>query len=131
MNTWSLWLPYRSPPLSLNQRMHYMAEKRVKDDLKKTAWTLAKHHKLPRLRAITAELRWLKPDNRRADPDNMAPTLKPLLDGLVAAGVLADDNSDHVLRTSSKILLRRDRDLPGAHLILAIRDMSTLAVHDD
>lgn len=129
--TWSLWLPYRSPPLTLNQRIHHMAEHRIKGDLKKAAILLARSQKIPHLRAITAELRWLKADNRRADADNIAPTLKPLLDGLVAAGVLDDDNSDHVLRASTRVLLRRDRALSGAHLVLTIRDMSALAVTRD
>lgn len=130
MQTWSLWLPWRTPPLSLNQRFsHWAVEKRIKDQVKQAVIVLARQQKIPHLAAITAELVWLKPDNRRADADNIAPTLKPALDGLVAAGVLDDDDSDHVLRTSTKVLLRRDRETPGAHVLLKIRDMSALAVH--
>jgi len=35
-------------------------------------------------------------DKRRRDPDNYAATGKPLIDGLVAAGVLPDDDGKHV-----------------------------------
>lgn len=128
-DTWRIHLPYRTPPLTLNQRLHHMAEYRIKEAVKGATILLAKQARIPRLKAITAELVWLKGDNRQADADNIAPTLKPCLDGLVAAGVLVDDNSDHVLRTSTKVQLRRDVALPGAHLILSIRDMSALAVH--
>lgn len=129
METWSLYLPYRTPPLSLNQRFpHWGAEYRIKQQVKKAVVILARQNGIPPLKAITAELHWLKADNRRADADNIAPTLKPCLDGLVAAGVLPDDDSDHVLRTSTKVLLKRDRALPGAHVVLHIRDMSALAV---
>jgi crossover junction endodeoxyribonuclease RusA len=129
VQTWSLWLPWRTPPLTLNQRLHHMAEYRLKQQVKQAVILLARQQKIPHLAAISAELRWLKADNRKADSDNIAATLKPALDGLVAAGVLDDDDSDHVLRTSTKVLLRRDRELPGAHVVLHIRDLSGLAVH--
>lgn len=37
------------------------------------------------------------PDRRRHDFDNLVSALKPLLDGLVAAGVVADDSTDHIV----------------------------------
>lgn len=130
MRTWSLALPWRTPPLTLNRRLHHMAEHRIRQQVKHAATVLARVQRIPRLHAITAELVWLKADNRTADSDNIAPTLKPALDGLKAAGVLLDDNSDHVLRTSTRVVLRRDRaDHPGGHVILKIRDLSGLAVH--
>lgn len=38
-------------------------------------------------------------DRRRRDPDNAAASLKPVMDGLVAAGVLVDDDFRHVSLT--------------------------------
>jgi len=128
VRTWSLSLPYRRPPLNLNQRLHHMAEYRIKTQLKQDIILLARAHKIPRLAAVTAELVWFKGDNRVADSDNISPTLKPCLDGLVSAGVLPDDNSDHVLRTSTKVLLRRDHEHRGSFVVLYIRDLSGLAV---
>jgi len=128
-DTWSLWLPWRRPPLTFNQRTHHMVQYRLKQQVKQAVVLLARSQQIPHLSAITAELVWLKGDNRRADADNIAPTLKPALDGLVAAGVLDDDDSDHVLRTSTRVVLAREAPMPGAHLALKIRDMSDLAVH--
>ncbi|MGN7703499.1 hypothetical protein [Cellulosimicrobium sp. 22601] len=39
---------------------------------------------------VWAEFRF--PDNRRRDTPNLYPTIKPLIDGLVDAGVLVDDH---------------------------------------
>ena len=40
------------------------------------------------------------PTARKADPSNAAPTVKALLDGIVDAGVLGDDDHRHVPRVS-------------------------------
>ncbi|RLP12247.1 hypothetical protein [Propionibacterium australiense] len=47
----------------------------------------------------------------RADPTNAAPTTKALLDGLVQAGVLADDDS-HIVTFE---VFRRGPNLPRTH----------------
>ena len=128
-DTWVLSLPYRRPPLSLNSRLHHMVEHRLKGDLKAATILVAHGARIPKLRAVTAELVWFKGDNRRADADNIMPTLKPCLDGLVARGVLPDDDSTHVLRTSTRIVLKRDdpNAWRGPRLELRLRDMSALA----
>jgi crossover junction endodeoxyribonuclease RusA len=41
-------------------------------------------------------LHWQMPDRRRRDGDGAAPTLKVVLDALVAEGVLHDDSWIHV-----------------------------------
>lgn len=128
INVHTIVLPWRSPPLTLNQRMHYMAEYRMQQELKRAAMLMARSLGIPHMEAVTAELVWMKGDNRKADPDNIAPTMKPLLDGLVAARILDGDDSDRVLRTSQKIILRRDAATDGARLILRLTDMSALAV---
>lgn len=40
------------------------------------------------------------PTNRRFDPPNAAPTVKALIDGIVDAGVIPDDDHEHVPRVS-------------------------------
>ena len=37
------------------------------------------------------------PDRRRRDVHNLMPTVKPCIDGIVDAGVLADDSDQHLL----------------------------------
>jgi hypothetical protein len=117
---WVLWLPWSRPPLSLNRHLHYMQEHRLKEQLRDATIVLAKQQRIPRLEAAVVELHWLKGDNRRADSDNIAPTLKPCIDGLRAAGVLDDDDASRV-RPLCRVVYRRDRVLPpGGHLALKI-----------
>lgn len=130
MRSWPVLLPYRRPPLSLNQKLHHMAEYRLKQRLKADTQLVVRAARVPSMKAVTAELVWFKGDNRRADADNIAPTLKPVLDGMVAAGVIPEDNANHVLRTSTRIVLARDDPHPalGARVVVYLRDMSLLAV---
>lgn len=128
MNTWSLVLPWRTPPLTLNRHLHHMVEYRIRGEVKQAVHLLARAERIPHLRAITAELVWMKGDNRTADSDNFSPTLKPCLDALKSAGVIDDDDSEHVLRTSTSIVLARNAPYPGARLVLKVRDMSALAM---
>lgn len=39
----------------------------------------------------------LKDNNQRYDPNNLHPTTKAILDGIVDAGILADDDHRHVI----------------------------------
>lgn len=127
---WILTLPYRTPPLSLNARHgHWSQQRKLEDNVQKAAWALAKQHRMPRLNAVTAELVWYPGSNRRYDADNIAPTLKPAIDGLVHAGVLPDDNSTRVIATSQRVVLRRDDpyDSGTGRVLLVIRDASVFA----
>lgn len=127
---WRLPVPYRRPPLSLNGRITVPAARnRIVQQVKHAGWVVARHKKVPPLQAIIVELLWFKGDNRRADPDNMAPTLKALLDGLVLAGVVPDDSGDRVLSARLSVVLRRQDPYPdsGARMELRIRDASALA----
>jgi len=127
---WRLPVPYRRPPLSLNGREHWSTRNRISAEVKRAGWAVARGRKVPPLKAIIVELVWFKGDNRRADADNMAPTLKALQDGLVAAGVVPDDSGDRVLSARLSVVLRRDDPYPGAgaRMELRIRDASVLAL---
>lgn len=58
------------------------------------------------------------PTARRFDPHNSAPSLKACLDGIVDAGVLPDDSSDHIPATT----FRRDPEpTPRGRYRLTIR----------
>lgn len=130
---WVLQLPWRSPPLSLNRQPgHPVTHAAVKREIKTAAWALAKQKRIPKLSAIMVELVWYKGDNRRADGDNMATTLKPLIDGLVQAKVIPDDDSERVISSLSRVVLRRNTpdDNPAAYMVLAIQDASALGPID-
>lgn len=95
-------LPPGLPLLSLNDRKHWAARNAATRRLKEAAWAMAlKARSSPEFVArpmdravITVE--YQPPDRRRRDPDNLAPAGKALIDGLVAAKVLPDDDGKHV-----------------------------------
>lgn len=83
-------------PLSLNDRdSRYARARRVADWREQVGW-LAKAQRIPRLDRVHVAMTFRPPNNNRRDADNLVATLKPVLDGLVDAGVVADDNPDHV-----------------------------------
>jgi hypothetical protein len=131
-DTWVIPLPYRRPPLSKNVQLHHMTKNRIVQQVKKDGLILAKFRKVPPLRAALVELVWFKGDNRRADPDNISDTLKPLMDGLVLAHVLPDDSGKYVLGTQQRVILRASDPYPaaGARMELRITDASALAPID-
>jgi crossover junction endodeoxyribonuclease RusA len=127
---WRLPVPYRRPPLSLNSRITvHAARNRIVQEVKHAGWVMARHHKVPPLQAIIVELVWFKGDNRRADADNMAPTLKALQDGLVKANVVPDDSGDRVISARLSVVLKSQDPYPGAgaRMELRVRDASALA----
>jgi hypothetical protein len=65
------------------------------------------------------------PDARRRDPDNYTTALKGVLDGLVAAGVLIDDDFAHCTLT-----VRAGRPRPPGHLVLYVIDDTGGNDHD-
>ncbi|MFE0059951.1 hypothetical protein [Streptomyces sp. NPDC059003] len=95
--SWVLLMPY-GELLSSNQRLHYMAEYRLKKRLRHEAMATARAERLPTLdRAVVYYVLHPRPIKRKRDPGNWAPTAKAYVDGLVDAGLLPDDNSDHLL----------------------------------
>lgn len=95
--TFELALPYQRPPLSLNGRLHHMARYRITQQIKADAHLLAVAARLPKgCQRIAVTLVYEPPDRRRRDIDNLFATIKPAVDGLVAYGLVPDDDSRHV-----------------------------------
>ncbi|MEV0445970.1 hypothetical protein AB0I84_22525 [Streptomyces spectabilis] len=95
--SWTMLMPY-GDLLSSNHRLHHMAEYRLKKRLRHEAKLTAQSRGLPRLeRAAVYYVLHPRPIKRKRDPGNWAPTAKAYVDGLVDAGLLPDDNSDHLL----------------------------------
>lgn len=99
--TFTVAIPPRTELLSANGRLNrYVAARRVKN-LRTVAHQLARIQRIPRLERVEViGLVHAPNDGRRRDPHNWAPTLKACVDGLVDAGVLADDNADVLVRTA-------------------------------
>lgn len=97
--TWDIRLPWTAPPLSANDRLHYMAEARIKANIRDTTHSLARSLR-PRitkpLDRVEVVLTYTPRDKRRRDRMNLAPTLKAAVDGLVLAGVVVDDDDEHM-----------------------------------
>lgn len=81
--------------LNANAREHWAAKARKTRDLRQLA--ALKARTLPTMdRAhLLVHVGW--PDKRRRDADNIRPTLKALIDGIVDAGVLPDDSDAHLI----------------------------------
>lgn len=92
-------LPWTAPPLSLNHRRNQWAHARLVAEVRRTAFVLAKHHKLggpwPQVRVT---LHYAPRDRRIRDADNPLPTLKACCDGLVDAGVTEGDDPSRMVK---------------------------------
>lgn len=91
------------PWLTANQRGSWRRSHRLIRDWRNLgAWSARAAH-IPRLAAarVIVELRFTSA--RRRDPANWSPTAKALVDGLVDAGVFADDDSSQVFGPDLRI----------------------------
>jgi len=91
--TWTITLPAGLKLMSLNGREHWAERARRTEALKKAAWALALQAKIPPLGRVAVVAEYQPPTvRRRRDAENTpAPSAKACLDGIVAAGVLEDD----------------------------------------
>lgn len=80
--------------LTANQRLHWAEKSRRTRNLRAIA-RYAAHATAPILGPADLHVLIEWPDRRRRDPDNWAPTVKALVDGLVDAGILPDDDMQH------------------------------------
>ena len=92
----SIELPYLPPKeFSRNSRAHWTALHRVKnmvyDDVLITLMESGFKKGKP-LEQATVTFTFYIPDRRNRDADNLITACKPILDGLVRAGVIEDDN---------------------------------------
>ncbi len=88
-------LPDRAYP-SLNTRKDKRWDGPVLKAWRSTAALLAKTEGIPALHRPTVRLHFYPGDNRRRDRINLALVHKAVVDGLVDAGVVVDDDPDHL-----------------------------------
>jgi hypothetical protein len=99
LTAWTLLLPLDAPPLRDNDRMHWAKKARHTRELRRIGWALARQQRVPQLDRALIVLHWRPATVRSRDQLSIAPTLKPLVDGLIDALVLPDDDSDHAQLT--------------------------------
>lgn len=82
----------RAQLLTANQRLHYQPRR------ERTAYwrTRAAALVVPRFATARIVVTFAFPDRRRRDVANLYPTAKAIVDGLVDAGLLPDDNDQHL-----------------------------------
>lgn len=103
MTTWTLPLSYDKPPLTLNSRMHWAAKAKTVAAIRHESATRARSLGIGSQRYITVQLHYRPRDKRIRDRSNLLGTQKPLLDGLVDAGVVPDDDDRYVDEQMPKI----------------------------
>ena len=87
--------------LSPNKRLHYMRVYTAKHNAKDEVMALVLQQGRPAVPYQRAHITitWVAKDRRRRDPDNLFASMKAYIDGIVHAGVLEDDDADHVSYT--------------------------------
>lgn len=94
VTSWTVRLPYRTPPLSLNSRQHWAAKARVTRQVRQDVLVLLRAARVPACGRVVVQLGYTPRDRRRRDTDNLVATLKAVADGVVDAGVVPDDTPE-------------------------------------
>lgn len=122
--SWMLELPPGLKLLSLNDRLHYYERNRRAASIKKAAWAMALQAKIPPLARVSVVVEYQPPDGRHRDADNIpAASGKHAIDGIVAAGILPDDESP---RYVADLRYRLGPVHPGGRLVLHITELAAL-----
>jgi hypothetical protein len=96
-------LPWTSPPLRQNDRQHHMVKAQAfATALEQARWAIRAAKPAPMIGADVT-LHYRVPDRRIRDSDGIAPTLKVVLDALVAEKVLPRDDWVHVPHSGQRI----------------------------
>lgn len=92
--------------LSMNDRQHWRSKATATK-----AWRWRTHSAVLvgwQLAPCTVTVELPVRDNRRRDPHNYFATVKPIIDGLVDAGLWPDDTPEWVTTTEPRLVVRRD-----------------------
>ena len=120
--TWTIEFPAGQTLLNANDRLHWAAKARIVRRPRSDAFNLAMFTEIPRLKRARIDCTYEPPDRRRRDAANWSDTAKPLVDGLVDAGVLIDDSSEYLDGPSMHI-----GDVhPGGRIVLEITELEVI-----
>ncbi|WP_435111649.1 hypothetical protein [Nocardiopsis synnemataformans] len=106
----------RLPRLTANRSYCWQQESRYKERIRKAGRRMGREHGVAMWRAKAIVIVHPKTYGR-FDPHNWGPTFKSLMDGLVDAGVLPDDNAKHLIDVSFRAG-ERAQDGPRVDVIL-------------
>ncbi|MGW0486188.1 hypothetical protein [Nonomuraea sp. NPDC003214] len=115
-----LEMPAGIPLANANDRGHWRRRHRLTKNLRKQAARLFRASGIPGMKRA-AVIGYLEPPNRQPrDPANWYPSFKAIIDGMVDAGFLPDDNSKHLDGPD----MRLGPVYPKGRLVLHITDLS-------
>ena len=86
-----------SDVLNLNDREHWRLKANKSKHIRQLAEQIARASRALHLKRALLTVEIAFPDRKRRDPHNWMATVKPIVDGLVKAGVLPDDDAKHLL----------------------------------
>lgn len=84
------------------RRMHHFTIAKRKKEWEEIVMVEVKRQSIQKVNQVTMEYNLHFANNRRRDADNYATSCKFIQDGLVKAGILPDDDFDHVLGLTIK-----------------------------
>lgn len=92
-----LELPKLANWINANDKRHWAPQAKLVKAWRHGAHIMARQAKLPKgLQRVRIDAYVWKSSKRAYDPHNLMPTLKPVVDGLVDYGLLADDSSEYL-----------------------------------
>ena len=124
--TFTIALPPGLKMINLNERLHWSEERRRAREIKKAAWAVALHDKMPRLERVSVTAEYQPPDRRHRDGDNYAKSAKHATDGIVAAGCLPGDDKRYVTGTYCTI----GELYPKGRLVLHLTEVAAATGND-
>ncbi|OAZ40917.1 hypothetical protein A9Z40_02965 [Microbacterium arborescens] len=108
-----------TPPLTLNQRLHRHPKASITAELRENVANLARRLGMPPMIHPAVQLVWLVESRHARDEDNIVATLKAACDGLVDAGIAADDTPKHMHKPMPHIAYARGHHkAPGLFLVI-------------
>ncbi|CDZ88968.1 RusA family crossover junction endodeoxyribonuclease [Rhodococcus ruber] len=117
--TYRITVDMPRPPLTSNdqRRAHWTKVRNAKAEAASQIITLVKRDGIPfMLDRVDVTVIWFAPDARRRDSDSLGPYCKAVLDALVEAGVLCDDDSRYVRQTAMRV--DTDRTNPRIEILI-------------
>ena len=132
MDAVSLDLPWPPADLNPNVRGHWADRHRATAQYRNECFVAAKDmiNRARRIKApvpsplptpVSATVTFWMPNRRRRDLDNLLAAMKPAWDGLVDAGLLADDNADQLSITLKPPEYAGSRRAACVELVLAYK----------
>lgn len=90
--------------LNSNQRLHRMAAAKLTAEWREAGRKAAEGFELQPIEGRVHVVAYIsKPRGGRWDPNNLWPTIKAVVDGVVDAGLLADDDHEHVIGPDMRV----------------------------